>query len=304
MAYNDLSGYQTAYDQLLKQQQGMGSSATSDLDMRLNAVGDQFTQLWTNLVGRAPTSEELNGFMGSQAGNIIANSPLGRSESNPTDVRNQIAQYVGDTGQKASQDYATQQLEAQQGQANNLAELFRSKGKEAISATESSLLDYQQRLFERLRPNLITSLQSQGLLNTGGLNQAVAGAESDLALDGSNFIRQANFDNDQAANAIAFGGASAPYNFQQGNIMNQPNNLLQQGQNALNANTNTFMSNLAYQQQLGLMAQQNKYQRENSSFLRTLGTSFAGGLGSSAGTNLGKWVGPSGAASAMSGGAA
>lgn len=292
MAYNDLSGYQTAYQQLLKQQQAYGSSATQDLDMRLNAVGDQFTQLWTNLVGRAPTSDELNSFMGSQAGNIIANSPLGRSEANTTDVRNQIAQYVGDTGQKAAQDYATTQLEAQQGQANNLAELFRTKGREAISSTEASLLDYQQRLFERLRPNLITSLQAQGLMNTGGLNQAVAGAQSDLATEGSNFIRQANYENDQAANSIAFGGASAPYEFAKANIMNQPNNLMMQGQNALGANTNTFMSNLDYQHKLGLIGASR--QNSGNSFLKTLGNSAATSLGSS----LGSWFSPNGATSA------
>jgi hypothetical protein len=306
VAPSALSGYNTAYQQLLKQQQSLGSNATADLHNRLNAVGTQFTQLWTNLVGRAPTPDELDAFYSTNAGNIIANSANGtaRSETDPTNVRNQIAQYVGDTGQRAAQDYATQQLEAQQAKANELADLFRTQGRKAISDTEAGLLDYQNRLFERLRPNLLTSLQAQGLLNTGGMNEAFAGKAKDLSDQGQQFLLQAQLDNENQANAIAYGGASAPYMFKQSNIMNQPNMLMQSGQNALNANTNTFMSNLDYTHQLGLLAQQNKYMQENQpSFLRTFGQTAATSLGNN--FSIPQWIAASnsGAKSSVAGAA-
>lgn len=277
------SGYNNAYQQLLQQAAAFGSNDTATLNKRLAAVGDQFTQLWTNLVGRAPTADELNHFYNTSAGQIITTSAggLGRSEADPTGVRNQIAQYVGDTGQKASQDYATQQLTAQQGQANDLANLFRTQGNTAISSAESSLLDYQQKLFERLRPNLITSLQSQGLLNTGGMNEALAGKQADLANEGANTVAQLKLQNENQANAIAYGGASAPYLFNQSQITNQPQSLLQQGQAALNQNNATYMSNLDFTHQLALInANAQAQQSLQPSFLRSFGQSAATSLGS------------------------
>lgn len=289
--YTKLSGYDTAYQQLLKQQQGFGSNATGDLTNRLGAVGDEFTNLFTNMVGRAPTQDELNQFFHQSAGQTIANSAggLGRSETDSQGVRNNVAQYVGDTFQKQAQDTATAQLKGQQDQANSLADLFRTQGNSAINTTQQSLLDYQSKLFDRLRPNLITSLQSQGLLNTGGMDEAIAGVQGDLANNASQYIAQLQLANQQGANQIAFGGASAPYYFQQGQIANQPSQMMAQAQGALGTNNNTFMSNLDYSHQLGLInAQANAQSSLQPSFLRTLGQSTAQGLGS----NLTQWFGP------------
>lgn len=291
--YADLSGYQNAFNQVFQHGVSMNSDsegARQRAGQGLSDMADQFSQQFTNMVGRAPNQDELNSFLGSQAGNIFVNSANGgQPGTDPNNVRNQIVQYVGDTGQQAAKDYATQQLQAQQGQANDLASLFRTQGQQAISQTENSLLDYQQRLFERLRPNLITSLQSQGLLNTGGFNEAMAGQQADLANQGAKYVADLNLQNEQGANAIAYGGAAAPYQFQQQQIMQQPGQMQQMGMDALNKAFQTSMSNLDFNHQAQLMNLQGQIARNNQpSFLHTLGQSTATSLG----TNLGGWFGP------------
>lgn len=246
---------------------------------------NNFTSQFTNSVGRAPTQDEINvflhNFVAPNAGNII--EPGSAQSQNST---NYIQQFVGQNYQKAAQDYATQQLQDQQTQANSLADLFRTQGNAAISDTEQSLLDYQSKLFDKLRPNLITSLQSQGLLDTGGMNEAVAGVQGDLANNASNYIAQLKYQNDQAANQIAFGGASAPYYYKQGTITQNPNTLLDSGNTATAFNNNTFLDNLNYQHQLDLIKAQTQAQESlQPSFLRTFGQSTA--------QNLGAWFNPS-----------
>lgn len=280
MAYNNLSGYQSAYQRLAEQQSSLGSNARADLDMRLNQVGSQFSTMFKNLVGRDANETELNQFFTESGGNIIYNSPLGRSEADTLNVRNQIGTYVGDTFQGAANDNAEQQLKGQQAEANSLADLFRTQGRQAISDTESGLLDYQQRLFERLRPNLITSLQAQGLLNTGALSQSIAGAQGDLATAAQGQLLDMRYQNEQGANAIAYGGASAPYMFKQQQIMNQPSMFQQSGADALNRAFQTYTQNLDFQQRSAMMNQQASLQRGmQPSFLQTLGQSAATSLG-------------------------
>lgn len=278
-----------AYDVLAKQQSSLGSNDRMGLVTRLTDVGNQFKTQFTNLVGRAPTSDEIGQFYRDSAGSIISNTQYGRSENDPTGVRNAIQAYTADNFQKAANDTATQKLTDQQGQANQLADMFRTQGNQAISSTEQSLLDYQQKLFERLRPNLITSLDAQGLLDTGGLNQALAGAQQNLATSAQGALLDAHMQNEQGANQIAFGGASAPYYFQQNQITQQPAFLQQMGQNAVGMNYNTYMNDLNYQHQISAMGYQSKLANDaKPSFLDTLGQSFATSLG----TSGGQWFSP------------
>lgn len=281
MAISDLSGYQTALGQIRDKLGYWDDYANQRSVQRLNTLGDQFSSMFENYVGRAPTQDELNKFYTQSAGNIIGSAPGTQIENDAVNVRNQVGTFIGDTYQKAANEYAQQQLANQQGQANQLADLFRTQGRQAISDTEAGLLDYQQRLFERLRPNLITSLQSQGLLNTGGLNEALAGAQQDLATSAQGALMDARLNNENQANAIAYGGAAAPYLFQQQQITNQPNFLQQAGADALNRAFQTYTQNLNYQQQLGLAAFQNKLQQSSKpSFLSSLGQGFAQNLAS------------------------
>ncbi len=251
----------------------------------LSHAGDVFTSSFTNMVGRAPNSAELQQFYSQWA----AQNKAVTNPGNDLQLTNGVQQFVGNNFSGAAKDYATQQLQDQQGQANSLADLFRTQGNNAISGTEQSLLDYQSKLFDRLRPNLITSLKSQGLLDTGGLNEAVAGIQGDLANNASSYIAGLKYQNEQGANQIAFGGAAAPYQFQQQQITGQPDFLNAVGGGATSFNNNTFMSNLDFQHQMALAHQQAQDQRGlQPSFLRTLGQSTANGIGS----NLTQWLGP------------
>lgn len=257
-----------------------------DYTGQINNTVAQFQSQFENLVGRPPTSDETSKYV-SQF--VIPNTNNIGNNVSAFDVNSQTQQFIGQNYQKAAQEYATQQLETQKGQANDLADLFRTKGNAAISDVEQSLLGYQQKLFERLRPNLITSLHSQGLLNTGGMNEALAGQEGDLANEGAKYIADLKYQNDQAANDISFSGEAAPYYYAQGNITNNPATMAAAGQSALANNRGVFMSNLDYMHQLGLVGAQTKAARDSQpSFLRTFGQSAAQSLGSN--FNIPSWI--------------
>ncbi len=293
-----VAGYEDAYRRLAEQQSALGSSARGDIVRRLDTVGSQFNSMFESLVGRAPNTEELGRFYTETGGDIVYNSPLGRSEADSVNVRNQVGMYVNDTFQKTAQQVAEEQLRGQQTEADSLAELFRGQGRSAISQTENQLLDFQTRLFERLRPQMMTSLQAQGLLNTGALNESLAGAAKDLSDASQTTLMDMNFQNEQQANAIKFGGASAPYEFSKAAIMGRPDNMRQTGMDALNRAFTTYSQNLDFQQKSALMRQQ--INASKPSFLNTLGQSFATQLGKSGG----EWFSPNAGGKDGSSGAA
>lgn len=303
--YSNLTGYQDLFNNSVAQLAGIhsvGASTANDLNSKLGGIIDQFKSQFTNMVGRAPTDDELNHFSSTQLTDVF-NQGGGILKNDPTSQRNALVQNIGDNYQQAAKDYATSQLTSQQGQATDLANLFRSQGNDAINQTQSQLLDYQSKLFDKLRPNLITSLKAQGLLDTGGLNEAMAGQQADLANQAGGYLADARLQNENAANQIAFSGASAPYQYQQSNILNQVPQMVSNGQNAMGMNYNTFLTNLNYQNQLGLQAQAGRIQSDaQPSFLRTMGQGFANGLGTSMGQGIGSWMNPSAYASQGQGG--
>lgn len=285
MSYKDTQGYKDLYNQILQKGAGAGWDS-NNTSSKLDQYHSQFANLYQNLVGAAPTDEDSAKFF-STVGNDVLNSDAGFSRTTSTDLSNQTKGFISDTFQGKAQDVAQQQLQAQQGQAQSLADLYRSQGREAISSVEGQLQDYQSRLFDKLRPQLMTSLQSQGLLNTGGLNEAFAGQAKDLAANTSQYLTDARLANENQANAISYGGAAAPYLYKQNQITNQVPYLQGQGLNALNYNNNLAMSNLQYNQNLGLMAYQNKLQQDaQPGLLGRLGQSFVTSVGTNAGSNL------------------
>lgn len=277
---------------------GLTDRASAD---DLQNYGDKFSQLFENYVGRKPTDNEVTQFYQQ----VVApqGSFPGGNYPGSQELRDRTTNFISDTYQNAAQDVAQQKLEAQQGKANDLANLFRTQGQSSINDVQKSLQDYQASLFERLRPNLITSLQAQGLLNTGALNTAVAGAQKDLADSGSQYIADLTYQNNQGANQIAFSGASAPYQFQQNQILNSVPNMQNAGAGALQNSYNSRMNDLNFLNQIAL---QNNAARNQSSmqpsFLRTLGQGFAGSLGSSAGNSFGQWFSPGAGQGSSSGG--
>lgn len=249
-----------------------------------------FNTLFKNLVGRDPSADEANQFYTS----TLAQRPweygsAGSQES--LRLRDTATQFINDNYQSAMEDEANKRLVGQQAEAGRLSDLFRSQGNEAINSMEASLLDYQSKLFERLRPNLITSLQAQGLLNTGGLNQAVVGAQNDFATEAGAQVANAKFDNDQQANAIKFAGEAAPYEFKQAQILGSVPYARAQGQGALQ---NLFQQRLMDQEQANWMARLEAQSRGNGSkgFFKQIGSTLAPSFGQSMGQNLGAWFAP------------
>lgn len=279
------NGYDTALNSLFQQLQSLHSDsdqARNDVRGRLTNVTSQFVSAFTNMVGREPNQNEINRFLQQSAGSTIANanSGTGRSEADPTGVSNAIQSFIGNNFTKTAQDYAQDQLKQQQQGWLDLANTARTQGTAAINTTQQSLLDYQSKLFDRLRPNLLTSLKAQGLLDTGGLNEAVAGVQGDLANNASNYIAGLTYQNETNANNIALGGQSAPLSYLQSTTTGQPTFLNSLGGTASTFQNNTYMDNLNYQHQLGLVGAQAKAQSDlQPSFLRTLGQSFANNMG-------------------------
>lgn len=294
-------------DEYLKTQQARGGldkryhAATGDqAKNQASAVFNQFSSLFKNLVGRDPNESEFGQFhqqilsSSKDYGSVLTPGAVESAGLGDVDWRNKLVQFIGDNFQGAAQDEAQHQLEGQQGEAARLADLYRGQGRKAISDTRDSLLDYQSRITQKLMPQIITRMQSLGLLNSGGLNEAIAGALGDVTAAGDEQLRQATLDNENKANDIAFSGASAPYQFKLSNITGMPDALRSSGAGAMDMAFKTYMNNLDYQHQAQLMAYQSKLQRDNQpSLLRSLGQNFVSNLGASAGKSLGSWLGPS-----------
>lgn len=253
-----------------------------------------FTNLFRQLVGRDPNETEVG-----QLYQQVAADPRRFGETFGQGTTNDwLRDFVGTNFQRQAEDQTKVELQNQQVEANRLADLFRTQGNTTAGTLESQLSDFVQRTFEKVRPNLITSLQAQGLLNTGGLNESLAGQASDLTKNAQNIVADYRLQNEQQANEIAFGGASAPYQFQQMMAMNRIPNLQQQSQDAITRGFQSQMQQNAYQNQLGLLAaQRNATKSLQPSFLRTLGQSTAQGMGNS----FGKWFDPGNAKTAMTG---
>jgi len=268
---------------------------------KVNNLTTDFSNSFQNLVGRAPTQDELSQFVTQYVipnTNDLANPGSTKSQ----DPNTYINSFVGNTFQQQAKDYATQQLQNQQSQATDLANQYRTMGQQALDSTSQYLQNYDQQLFNRLQPQILTSLQSQGLLNTGGLNEALAGAQKDLAGQAQGYLADANLQMQNQANQIQFGGASAPYQYQQANILNQVPYMQQQAGISQNNAQNTFMNQLQFQDQLALQSNYFKNMQDmQPSFMRTLGQSFAGGFGNSVGSGLGQWFSPGAGSNQSSG---
>jgi hypothetical protein len=291
--------------------QNYGVESYDQSQSRLTEAVNQFNTLFRTYVGRDPDETDRSQFIDG----ILADPrwvQVGASESlGLSDLRDPSVQFIQDRFQRQAEQQATLELQNQQTQANSLANLFRTQGQGAIdtyrqsletglSETESGLIDFQNRLFERLRPQLLTSLQAQGLLNTGGLNEAFSGAAKDLSdasqqsllasrMGINEDVAQRQLENEQAALAISQGAAADPYNLQRQLALNRVPNFMQAGQDALTRAYQDRVNEMQYNRQYQLAGLQNIFDRDNQpSFLRTFSQNAAGSLGKS----LGQWASP------------
>lgn len=175
---------------------------------RLVSVTNQFRQEFRNSVGRTARPDEIDQFFTGFVIPTQASAPPGALNSAVSEFTQRIAQ-------PAAEAFAQEQLQSQTQEAQRLSDVFRQQGEESILGLEESLKSFQNDLLERVRPSLIQTLQTQGLLNTGGLNQALAGQQGDLARAAQEQLIQKRFENEQQANQIAFAGEAAPFQFQQ-----------------------------------------------------------------------------------------
>jgi len=151
----------------------------------IKGYGDTFTQMFRNYAGRDPNEDEYNTFFST----VVTPNWIKPIES--TELRQQtqsiMDQFFGRTVEEEARINADAEAQAALAPGSAFDEWQQSQ-LGAVSDVESSLLDYQTKLFEKIRPNLMTSLQSQGLLNTGGLNTALAGVQGDLANESSRYV--------------------------------------------------------------------------------------------------------------------
>jgi hypothetical protein len=277
--YTELQKQSNAYDP---------TKAATDLQ----SYGNTFRQQFENLVGRAPNDNELQSFYST----VVApqGSFPGGGYAGAQELSDRTKSFISDNFQRAAEEQALNELNAQQSKANDLSNLFRSQGNTAINNYEKSILDFTQSLVERTRPQLYTRMQAMGLLNTGGLNEAIAGQQADLARDAGQQVADLRLQNEQGANEIAFSGAAAPFELQRALAQNRVANVQGAGQSALERMFNTRNQELNYNYQLGLQNNAGRLQRSmQPSFLRTLGQSTAQSMGNS----FGQWVAPNAGAS-------
>jgi hypothetical protein len=248
----------------------------------LQGYGDQFASQFRQLVGRDPNNGEVKAFYTQVV------KPQGHFQGGSAlqDLSDRTQSFISRNYQKEAEEQVNNELLQQQTQANSLADLFRTQSAGVESSYQNSLLDFTNKLIERVRPNLMISLQQQGLLNSGGMNQAIAGQQADLARDAGQQVADLKLQNDQQANAIAFGGAAAPYEFQQAQAMNRLPYLQGQGQGALERMFQSRMLDQQFQNQMAL--QKDARGGSKGSFWDTFGQSTAGSLG----TNLGSALNP------------
>lgn len=289
--YAQTSGFFDAYKKLVDQQASLGSGDRQGLVNRLNSATDQFKTLFQNNVGRSATDTEVGQFLKDNAGSTIANSGnngLGRSETDPEGVRNSIAQYIGDTFQQQSNDTATQKLSDLSTQAGGLADQYLEMGKKSLSDLSDSLRSYQTSLFDKLRPQLNLAAQAGGYQDSGGQTLQEKGALTDLGNQATATLLPYEQSIEQNANAIRYGGASAPYSLASSFAANQPSVTSSFGSGGLNFSDQNAFSNYNQQRQLQLMKQQmlnasDLWTNTQPSFGATLGNSFARNFGGNLG---------------------
>lgn len=296
----------------------------------IKGYGNTFSQIFKNYVGRDPNKDEYSQFFSSvilPQWNQLFNPDVLRQTTSGL-VQQYYSRTAGEEALRRAEDQTKLAEEKQAGQITNyeaqarpLIDAFRRQGDEAIgryeksygealTGVEKSLEDYQKRLFEKLRPQLLTSLQSQGLLNSGALNQAFAGAAGDLGAEGARYMQglrssaAQEVSNQRLANemeslslprqitsARALGDLSTeleqrqlPFRLRQQTTLNEIPGLTQSGQSALSNVWSHVMQQQAFDNQKRLLEMQRP---ERSSPLSQYGGLILGGLAGGFGQSLG-----------------
>ena len=253
---------------------------------QVKEYGNMFQQQFNNFVGRDPTADEYNQFFQT----VVMGEQPWKTPFNATQARQDTTGFLNQTYQQTAQQEAQKKLQDQATAAvapGSAFDTWQKQYTQSANDLQSNLIDYQSRLMDKIRPQLITSLQSQGLLNSGALNETFAGATTDMTNAAGQAAASAKA---QAAQDIAnqrFGIMSNPSNVANQFYANSVPNLQGTGQNALNqvyqnySNLNSIGAQGNIQQNL-----LNQQYANQPSVLQQLGGQLAGGFVSNAGKNL------------------
>lgn len=279
-----------------------GSSVLADLQASYKAAGkppadaardiqsytNTFKQMFTDKVGREPTAQEYDNFLQSV---VVPDQPWSKSLEQPQ-LQEQTRGLLSDFYTGEAQKTAAQKLQDEATSAlapGSAFDIWQKAYMGAANDVEKNLLDYQSKLFEKIRPQLLTSLQAQGLLDTGGLNKAIVGAQTDLANSAGQYaagVRQA------AATDVAnqrYQVASAPSLYKTQAAFGAVPNLTAAGQSALQnvynnmVNTNYLNATQAFQREM-----YDKQLGSQPSLLSQYGGMILGGMAGGAGQALGQ----------------
>lgn len=247
-------GKSSSVQDILNSYKGAGkplANAAKDI----KSYGTTFQQMFASMVGRDPTEEEFNQFFS----NVVKNDTPWSKSLDQTQLRQETSGLLSQFYTRTAQEEAQKRAEATSTAAvapGSAFDVWSNSYRNSINDVSTALQDYQSRLFEKLRPQLLTSLKAQGLLDTGALNTAFAGAAKDLGESSSNYLAQAKTGIEQDIAQQKYGLMSAPTQFKLSNAFNTVPQLTQFGQTALQnvygnlTNQNMFNQQAALQRDL------------------------------------------------------
>jgi hypothetical protein len=221
-----------------------------------------FENQFKNFVGRGPTTDEFDQFFRS----VVMPAQAWKAPLNQTELRQNTSTLLSDFYSGAAEEEAlnkSRRLASEAIAPGSAFDTWQGQYRQSLSDTEKSLADYQTRLFEKLRPQLLTSLQAQGLLNTGALNEAFAGASKDLSDEAQRYIVGARSAAEADIADRRYQIQSSPDNFALQNTFNAVPNLQAAGQNALQNVWGGIMQQKDFDNQMRLLERQSELQRSS-----------------------------------------
>ncbi len=250
----------------------------------IKGYGDTFRQIFNNYVGRDPNEGEFSQFFSSVV------MPKYPHSLDTTNLRQETTGLIDQFYRRTAEDEAVNRAKTEANSAvapGSAYDTWANSYRQSISDTEKSLMDYQSRLFEKLRPQLLTSLQSQGLLNTGALNEAFAGAAKDLGEGTQNFLAGARSAADADIANRRYDIASSPSNYALQREFTAIPNLTASGQTALQNVWQGLLQQREFDQQNKMASMS---QGEKPSALSQWGGLILGNMAGGWASNLGRRV--------------
>lgn len=220
----------------------------ADFDTWASTFSNQFN----NLTGRDPNANEYNEFFHQV---VLPTQPWKAAKPDYKRIADEARDLINNSFSNVAAEESERKLKERAAEAIAPGSAFDEWQKaysSGISDVEKSLQDYQSRLFEKIRPQLLTSLQAQGLLNTGGLNEAFASANKDLSEASQSYLADARMNANKDIASAKYAIQSSPDSYALGNISSTLPYLRSVGESSLQNVWNSISADKYYQNQLAL----------------------------------------------------